>query len=40
MKIISFGGEQIQIQIGEDSMRISEGLFNLIEDLIARKFNF
>ena len=40
MKIISFGGKEIQIQIGEDSMRISEGLFNFIEDLIERNFDF
>jgi hypothetical protein len=33
-------GEEIQIWIGKDSMRILEGLINLIEDLIAGKINF
>jgi hypothetical protein len=32
--------EEIQIWIGKDSMRILEGLINLIEDLIAGKINF
>jgi hypothetical protein len=33
-------GEELQIWIGKDSMRILEGLINLIEDLIAGKINF
>jgi hypothetical protein len=33
-------GEEIQIWIGKDSMRILEGLINLIEDLIAGKIKF
>jgi hypothetical protein len=32
--------EEIQIWIGKDSMRILEGLINLIEDLIAGKIKF
>jgi len=40
MKIFLFGIKKIQIWIGKDSMKILEGLINLIEDLIVRKISF
>jgi len=39
VKIFLFRVKKIQIWIGKDSIRFSEGLINFIEDLIARKID-